>query len=197
MAALLKRMNRDSAAKRDSARLDSRSSKRGKPSFENVYAEYYPRIFRFAMSKIGDRKVAEDLAQDVMVAAFRNYASFDPNRSSVSTWIFVIAHNLLKNYYRSRRTNESIDAKEGFDLPSGEALQDEAVEFQETCEMIERALAELDERERAIIEGFFYHGKTNVELAEELGMTASNVGVVKKRTLAKLRLTLTTLGYER
>ena len=197
MAALLRRRGADGAAGRGAARSGSNSANAGKPSFENVYAEYYPRVFRFAMSKVGDSKVAEDLAQDVMVAAFRNYPVFDPSRSSLSTWIFVIAHNRLKNYYRSRRVNEPIDGDDGFDPPSGEALQDEAVEFQETCRLIERALAELDERERAIIEGFFFHGKTNVALAEELGMTASNVGVVKKRTLAKLQLILTTLGYER
>jgi len=165
--------------------------------FEEVYREFYPCVYRFALSKIGDKEAAEDLAQEVMAAAFRNYASYDPQRSSLATWIFVIARNRLKNYYRDRRVNESIDAKEGFDLPSGEKLQDEAVEFQETREFITRALAELDERERAIVEGFFFDGKSNVELAEELGMTASNVGVTKKRTLAKLRLVLATMGYQR
>ena len=178
-------------------RIEARERTRAVMPFEEVYREFQPRVYRYALSKIGDREEAQDLAQEVMTAAFRNYASYDPKRSSLATWIFVIARNRLKNYYRDRRVNESIDAKEGFDLPSGEALQDEAVQFQETRELIARVLDELDERERAIVEGFFFHGKTNVELAEELGMTASNVGVTKKRTLAKLRLSLSTLGYRR
>ena len=166
-------------------------------TFEEVYREFYPRVYRFLLSKIGDNEAAEDLAQEVMVAAFRNYASYDPARSSLATWVFVIARNRLKNYYRDRRITESIDAKEGFDLPSGEALQDEAVAFQEQRELIRRALDELDERDRAIVEGCFLLDKTNVEIAEELGITANNVGVAKKRALAKLRLILASLGYQR
>lgn len=166
-------------------------------TFEEVYREFYPRVYRFVLSKIGDIEAAEDLAQEVMVAALRNYASYDPKRSSLATWVFVIARNRLKNYYRDRRVAESIDAKEGFDLPSGEELQDEAVAFQEQRDLIRRALDELEERDRIIVEGFFLFDKTNVEIAEELGITANNVGVAKKRALAKLRLILVSLGYQR
>lgn len=166
-------------------------------TFEEVYREFYPRVYRFVLSKIGDNAAAEDLAQEVMVAAFRNYGSYDPKRSSLATWVFVIARNRLKNYYRDRRITESIDAKEGFDLPSGEALQDEAVAFQEQRDLIRRALDELEERDRIIVEGFFLQDKTNVEIAEELGITANNVGVAKKRALAKLRLILVSMGYQR
>lgn len=166
-------------------------------TFEEVYREFYPRVYRFVLSRIGDDEAAEDLTQEVMVAAFRNYASYDPARSSLATWVFVIARNRLKNYYRDRRVTESIEAMEGFDLPSGEELQDEAVAFQEQRELIRRVLDELDERDRIIVESFFLLDKTNVEIAEELGMTASNVGVAKMRALAKLRLILVSLGYQR
>lgn len=165
-------------------------------TFEEVYREFYPRVYRFVLSRIGCKEEAEDLAQEVMVAAFKNYALYDPKRSSLATWIFVIARNRLKNYYRDRRIIESIDDQEGFDFPSGEELQDEAVVFQEQCDLIRRALGELEERDRIIVENFFLLNKTNVEIAEDLGITANNVGVAKKRALAKLRLILASLGYQ-
>jgi len=169
-----------------------------RPDFETVYEEYHPRVFRYVLSKTGRPDVADELAQEVMLAVYRNYESYDSKKASLATWIFFIAKNRLKNYYRSYANlrSESLDAKEGFDAPSDEDPIEQSVEFEELRVLIGRALAELDERERAIIEGFFLHDKTNVQLAEELDMTASNVGVLKKRTLAKLRLSLSLLGYD-
>ena len=184
-----------SKAKKTRARGSAAS---GRLDFEAVYEEYHPRVFRYVLSKTGRPDVADELAQDVMLAAYRNYDSYDSAKASLATWIFVIAKNRLKNYYRDHANarSESLEAKEGFDAPSDEAPIEEAVEFEETHALIKRALAELDARERAIIEGSFIHDKSNVQLAEELCMTASNVGVVKKRTLAKMRLSLSLLGYD-
>lgn len=168
-----------------------------KPDFEDVYGEFFPRVMRFICSKTGDLPLSEDLAQEVMAACYRNYEKYDSARASLATWVFVIARNRLKNYYRSRRVDESIEAKDGFDLPSGEELIEEAVAFEETRTLLKEELANLSERERAVIEGKFFQGKTSEELAAELGMTAVNVRTVQSRARDKLKSALLARGYVR
>lgn len=57
---------------------------------EAMYAEYGERIFRFCYRLSGDRHEAEDLTQEVFVAAIRGLARF-AGRASLSTWLYRIA----------------------------------------------------------------------------------------------------------
>jgi RNA polymerase sigma-70 factor (ECF subfamily) len=66
------------------------------PSIETVYAEYGERIYRFCYRLCGQAAEAEDLAQDVFVAAFQGLEGFE-GRSSLSTWLYRIA------FYRWRQ----------------------------------------------------------------------------------------------
>ena len=166
-----------------------------KPDFEVVYGEFFPRVLRYVYSKTGDLPLSEDLTQETMAACYRSYEKFDPTRASLSTWVFVIARNRLKNHYRDRRVNESIDAKEGFDVPSGDELLDEAVAFEETRQLVKEVLADLSDRERAVIEGRYFYEKSSEELAAELDMTAVNVRTVQSRARGKLRDALIARGY--
>ena len=45
----------------------------------------------------------EGVAQEVFLAVFRSLASFDPNRSAFSTWLFTIARNRCRNELTRRR----------------------------------------------------------------------------------------------
>ena len=126
-----------------------------KPDFEDVYGTFYPQVLRFVYSRLNrwqlaSWQLAEDIAQEVMMACYRHYEKFDPARASLKTWVFVIARNRLKNYYRSLHDEESMDAKEGFDLPSGEELVEEAVAFEESRALLKAEIAQLSERERIL-----------------------------------------------
>ena len=59
-------------------------------SFETLYREYGPRIFRFCRRLSCNDTVAEDLTQDVFLAAYRGAERFE-GRSSLATWLYRIA----------------------------------------------------------------------------------------------------------
>ncbi|HBZ11942.1 MAG TPA: sigma-70 family RNA polymerase sigma factor [Bacillus bacterium] len=69
---------------------------------ENVYREIQPKVFAFFYVKLGDRVLAEDLTHDVFYAAVKGLPSFEGD-SSLITWIFSIAKNRLKKYFRSKK----------------------------------------------------------------------------------------------
>jgi RNA polymerase sigma-70 factor, ECF subfamily len=61
---------------------------------------YQDKVIRLAYTYVKDRKLAEDLAQEVFVKCFIHKENFR-NESSVKTWVYAITVNLCKDYLRS------------------------------------------------------------------------------------------------
>lgn len=69
-----------------------------------VLVERYQRpVVRMVANLIDDRHACEDVGQEVFLAAYRSLASFDPARSSFSTWLFTIARNKTLSLLKKRR----------------------------------------------------------------------------------------------
>ena len=64
---------------------------------------YQRRVFGLAYSMTGDTGVAEDVAQEALLRAWRHAPVFDPRRGSVSSWVLTITRNLTIDALRMRR----------------------------------------------------------------------------------------------
>jgi RNA polymerase sigma-70 factor (ECF subfamily) len=73
-------------------------------SFDELYGAYGARIFRFCRRLCANSADAEDLTQEVFVAAFRGLPRF-AGRASLTTWLYQIA----LNRYRSTRAKRRVD----------------------------------------------------------------------------------------
>src|SRR5437588_910568 len=111
------------------ARLPSRCAKTGLPlarlDFADLFREQYPRIYRYVRYRVDDDMIAEDLTAEVFERAYRYQASYDPARSSFSTWITQIAHNWINNHLVSqqRRNRHEADLSDDMEvLPSKDRL---------------------------------------------------------------------------
>ncbi len=71
-------------------------------AFEHIVRSYQSRVISLIARMTGDRALAEELAQDTFVKAFRNLAAFDGNRR-LSSWLFRIAHNTTIDTLRKGR----------------------------------------------------------------------------------------------
>lgn len=163
--------------------------------FEQVYTEYYPRIFRHVNKKISHYQEAEDLAQEIMTVCYNNFEKYDPEKASLGTWIYVIMNNRLKNYYRDKKVMASLDDDESFlELASEEVLEEAVLIEEQKCLLME-AIEQLSEREKQIVMYTYFQGKTSAEVAELMHMSAGNVRVVLNRTLNKLREYFSLKGY--
>jgi RNA polymerase sigma-70 factor (ECF subfamily) len=65
-----------------------------------LYARYARPIFTLGLRLLGSAEAAEELTQDVFLAAWRKAARFDPSRGRLSTWLMTIAHNLAVDRLR-------------------------------------------------------------------------------------------------
>ena len=134
----------------------------------------------------GDAALADDLAQETFVLAWRNLRAFR-FEARFSTWIYRIAFNAWQSEARKRReVRLEIDdespppGSEGFDvMPDIAARVD-----------LERALATLSDGERAAITACYYADLSHEEAARALGIPLGTVKTHVLRAKAKLRARL-------
>jgi RNA polymerase sigma factor (sigma-70 family) len=133
----------------------------------------------------GDHGLADDLAQETFLLAWRNLRSFRFD-ARFSTWLYRIAFNAWLTEARKRREVLLDDAQA---LP---AIEDDAPAVPVADRMdLERALATLPDGERAAIAACYYADLSHEEAAEALGIPLGTVKTHILRAKARLRARLT------
>ena len=150
------------------------------------------RVFGLAWTLVGDPDLAEDVAQETFVRAWRAGAGFDPRKGSVRSWLFRITQNLAIDALRMRRA-EPMDPET---LLVHLALDDDPVD--------QIARLEDAERVRAAVRGLPTPQQRALVLAAYLGRTAEEIsriehiplGTAKTRIRAAMLRLRATLGEE-
>ena len=112
---------------------------------------------------------------------------FDPTRASVATWIFTIARNRRIDVARKARRPEPEELPWG---PDAEPDQADVLEAAQETRRLVDALADLPEKQRALIQRAFYGDLSHSEIAAETGLP---LGTIKSRirlALDRLRQSL-------
>src|SRR5436190_4303918 len=63
-------------------------------AIRNLYGRFGRPVYTLGLRLLGSAEAAEELTQDVFLAAWRKAVRFDPARGRLSTWLMAIAHNL-------------------------------------------------------------------------------------------------------
>lgn len=71
-------------------------------AWEELVRRWHPPLLRFLTAQTGDSEAAADLAQDALLAAWRQFARFDPTRP-FAPWLYGIARHALLPWWRRRR----------------------------------------------------------------------------------------------
>lgn len=105
-------------AKRDSFPGENRfwgADARKKRAFEDVYRKHEIRIYNFILRMVGNADDAADIMQETFVNAWRAWGTFR-GESQVFTWLYQIAYNNVKNWYKVRDRRRG---REAFSLDEG------------------------------------------------------------------------------
>ena len=148
-------------------------------AFEALYRRYSRPVFGLALRRLGDRGRAEDAVQETFASVWRAARSYRPERGPGAPWLYAVARNAIVD--RSRVRSEP--PAEPPDVPSSEAGPPEQAETAWTAWRVHRALEELSENERTVIELAYWSGLSQSEIAEFLNIP---LGTVKTRTRAAL-----------
>jgi RNA polymerase sigma factor (sigma-70 family) len=128
---------------------------------------FSPRAYGLAMQLVSDRAVAEDVAQEALLRAWRHAGSFDARRGSVTTWVLSIVRHLAIDTLRMRRT-EPVDPRRLEPLITTLSTADApavAAEHDEEARRLRRALAGLPAEQRRAVVLAAYGGLSASEVA--------------------------------
>ena len=148
-------------------------------AFEALYRRFSRPVFGFALQRLRDRARAEDATQEAFASIWRSAAGYRPERGAVEPWLWAIARNAIVNETR-KRVEPPAEAE---DVPSGGPGPPEQAESEWVRWRVHRALAELPEHQRTLIELAYWGGLSQAEIAARLSMP---LGTVKTRTRAAL-----------
>lgn len=158
-----------------------------KIDFATAYQSNYHTVFAFVRSHISQLETAQDITSNIFLAAYRNWDKFDPGRSSVSTWLYCIASNQLKNYYRDRKDQVSLEGLEEEGTVGLLVDPGRPYELMELREVLAQALERLPERSRNIVILRYFAGKDHREISEIMGISYENTRVILTRALKELK----------
>jgi RNA polymerase sigma-70 factor (ECF subfamily) len=148
-------------------------------AFELLYRRYARPVFALALRRLGDRGRAEDAVQETFASIWRSAGSYKRERGPGAPWLYAVARNAIVD----RRRSLGPAPAEPVDEPSNEAGPDERAEASWTAWRVHRALAELPEEERTLIELAYWGGLSQSEIADFVGIP---LGTVKTRTRSAL-----------
>jgi RNA polymerase sigma-70 factor, ECF subfamily len=159
--------------------LIRRVARRDANAFEALYRRYARPVFGLALRRLGDRMRAEDAVQETFAAIWRSARTYKPDRGAGAPWLYAVARNAIVD--RSRSRNDVPD--EIPDSPSPDLGPDEHAEASYVSWRVHRALEDLPENEREVIELAYYGNLSQSEVADYLNIP---LGTVKTRTRSGL-----------
>lgn len=153
-------------------------------AFRSLVELYQRPIVSFVSRMVADHSVADDVAQDVFLRAWRHLADYDPSRK-FSSWLFKIAHNRTIDQLRRQkvRFTYSLDDHEEDESPRDVAAPEEQTsplrhaEASELRRLVQESIAGLRPAYREILLLRFEQDLQYDEIALVLGLAIGTVKV--------------------
>ncbi|HXF56168.1 MAG TPA: sigma-70 family RNA polymerase sigma factor [Actinomycetota bacterium] len=150
-----------------------------------LYARFGRSVYTLGLRLLGSTEAAEELTQDVFLAAWRKAGRFDPSRGRLSTWLMAIAHNLAVDRLRHERGGRRPTLVLVEDVPQPLAADEEEAVLDR--DRARRALAGLSQAERRLLSRAYFLGWTAREISEADGIPLGTVKTRLRAALLKLR----------
>ena len=165
---------------------------------EDALAAAYRRwgtfVHSLALRSLRDAQDAEDVTQQVFVAAWRGRAGYDPDRSPLGAWLTGITRNAIADMHalraREARNSVAVAAVADRDEDLGTAL------IADRLTIVEE-LDRLGEPQGTIIRLAFYEDLTHDQISDRLGLPLGTVKSHIRRSLTRLRDRLEVTGAAR
>lgn len=146
-------------------------------------------MYGLAFALVGSSAIAEEVAQEAFLRAWRHAAAYDPRKGRAATWLLTITKNLAVDIMRMRG-EKPVDPSRLL----GTLMARERADFSETSyedgEELRQALRALPVEQRTPIVLSVFYGFTGQEIAEHEGIPLGTAKTRLRRGLAKLRETL-------
>ena len=172
-----------------SADLVARACRGDQEAFRLIFERYSRPLISFIYDLVGNRELAEELAQETFVRGFRSLRTLRAE-TKLSTWLFGIARNVAREALRARaRDNGQVDLadKSVLDLRDGEPVPVDRLLGKELDDLIRRSLALLDEDKRLVFTLKIFQQCSYEEIAEITGFSIAKLKTDLHRARTEMR----------
>jgi RNA polymerase sigma-70 factor (ECF subfamily) len=155
-------------------------------AFAEIYRTHYPVIFKFALYRVKQRQLAEDLTQDTFTKAFAKISSnFEVRDSAFVAWLITLCRNLIADHFKRSETQRCFPAanitfpasrEESFPERDPAPPADLQVLAALASADLASAVLDLNDQQQTVIILRYFRGLSVAETAAEMGL---NEGAVK------------------
>src|SRR4051812_888776 len=172
----------------DTGGLGQRMTKpTGNERFVQLLEEHKRMLYKVASVYCADAEDRRDLVQEIVIQLWRSFPRYD-DRLKFSTWMYRIGMNVAISFLRGegRRGGRETVALDQIDIIDSAAADRVLGEAGDDVRLLQRLVSRLDEMSRALIV-LYLEGYSHAEIAEVLGISATNVGTRVNRIKNRLR----------
>lgn len=170
-------------------KLIKKAIQRDGDSFGLLYDHYQPQIYRFILIKVGKKEDAEDLTHQVFLNAWQNIDGYRIKGFPLSSWLYSIARNQIIDFYRGRKSVQSL---ENIDPESLAEESREADNLSEKMELdkVMSAIRHLKFDYQDVLIMRFVEDLSLKEAAAALKRSEGAVKLIQHRAIEQLKLLL-------
>ncbi len=183
-----------------------KESQQNPKAFSPLFQLYYPKIFNYVMRRVGSVMVAEDITSEVFFKAVKNLWQFRWKGVPFSSWLYRIAGNEIKKYYRKgkyaclsldkMREDGIIDPSDSIDLVEElRRTEDMLLQHKEFLQ-VQKLLRTLPSQYQEVMSLRFFEDKKIIEIAQILGKKHGTVKSLLSRGIALLKDKMLKVQYE-
>lgn len=176
----------------DDLRLLERAGAYDPVALAEIYDQYYNRIYTYIYHRLGDAGLSEDLTAEVFLRMLESVKASRAWHTSLTGWLYRIAHNLVIDHYRRQAKREGPELNERI-IP---AADNPVLSFEKLLseQQLREAIHTLTDDQQQVIFLKFVDDLSNAEVADILGKTEGAIKALQHRALASLRRALEGAG---
>ncbi|MFS0671887.1 RNA polymerase sigma factor [Ornithinibacillus sp. 179-J 7C1 HS] len=170
-------------------------AKGSQAAFNQFYETYVSFVLQIAIKLLEDQKEAEDICHDVFIEVFQKPLQYRPDRGSVKAWLAVKTRSRCIDRLRKHQPVllnklEKLDTEQSIKLEMYVLMEIER-------EILESALNQLPQKQRDLIYGAYFEGKSQRELANMYDKPLGTIKSSIRYGLQNLRKQKTLLHWAR
>jgi RNA polymerase sigma-70 factor (ECF subfamily) len=153
------------------------AERRDREAFTLLFDHFAPRLNAYLRRLGTDPATAEEIAQETMVTLWHKAPQYNPEKSSLATWLYRIARNRRVDNLRRDRldyldvSDPILEAADATDLVA-------EVDMQQRKDAVRSALASLPEEQLSVVRLAFFDDLSHSQISEQIGLP---LGTVKSR----------------
>jgi len=169
----------------ESAELAARLSGGDREALAEMYRRWSPLVHTIALRALGSREDAEDVVQQVFVAAWRGRATLRPDRGSPAAWLVGITKHRVADVRAERyRTHRNLQAVASETVTAPAAADD--ADWAERLLLVHE-LERMGDPRATVLRMAFIEDRTHEDIAQALGLPLGTVKSHVRRGLIALR----------